>query len=721
MTTRELIKKHYQPLLAGALLLAGLLVFGVIQLVNSGTSQAERLKNLGDRYYNSHNVERAIQHYEWALEADAGFEEVYFLLFDIYTKQGDIDKVRDVSLRGIEHIRAEHERFAEIYRAATDYVVEFIHHAGTFEQVIRPLINKPEGDIWRSDLDTVTVLDMSNRNRRFSSLEDFVHFKNLQSLTLSLAYNASVDLSDLAHMDKLTELHINSHGGRTNADISTLSALTGLEILTLRSCRIDDLSPLSLLLNLKHLNIGSNSIVDLSPLSSLRNLNHLNIGDNSIVDISPLSSLRNLNHLDIGSNRIVDLSPLSSLRNLNYLNIGGNSIVDLSPLTPLGSLNRLYMRNNQVVDLSPLAQLTALEYVDLNDNPLSLAMINDRSATAHIKTVFGYPLIFVPDGSYFIDVFEEFGSDVATILQQQLNMSSRFILNTELENLEHFTLPTSSYNNLDFLKYFKNLQYLYLNNCTIGDISALWELTGLSYLTMDRVSAGGGKPVDIRGIENLTSLISFGLYNTDVLSFSPLSGLKSLASLSLYSDFDGETFPRLNISGLAGLVSLERLNIYGYTIDDLSPLRSLTALEELYLSRNRIADLSPLVSMTDLTGLELNYNGISDISALSGMTGLNSLGLNNNNITDVSALSGLTNLQVLELTYNNITDVRPLASLTNLTRQRQEWTDEFGQTHTWYTNFLYLYGNPITDFSSIRHITGDMYDYYNYETWQGWH
>jgi Leucine-rich repeat (LRR) protein len=681
MTTREFIKKHYQPLLAGALLLVGLLVFGIIQLVNIGTSQAERLKNLGDRYYNSHNAERAIQHYEWALEADAGFEEVYFLLFDIYTKQGDRDRVRDVSLRGIEHIRAEHERFAEIYKAATDYVVEFVHHGNTFEQVIRPLIDKPEGDIWRSDLDTITVLDISNRNRRFSSLEDFIHFRNLESLSLSLSLNASIDFSDLTHMDKLTELHINRHGGSANVDIGALSALTGLEILTLRSCGI------------------------------------------------------------------ADLSPLSALINLHYLDIRGNGVVDLSPLVPLINLSYLDIRGNSVVDLSPLARLTALEYVDFRDNPLSLAMINDRSATAHIESVFGYPNQFAPEGSFFIDIFEEFGSTVANNLRQLLNLhSARYVLNTDLESIEYFELSSASYDNLDLLKYFKNLQHLHFYDCTIEDMSGLGELPKLSYLSMYRVSAGGGKPVDISGIENLVSLTNLDLFETDVLSFSPLSELKSLTSFSISRGNDNQqTHPGLNISGLEGLVSLESLNIYGYTIDSLSPLSGLKSLKHLYISIDHVQqsyprldisglsglvslerlviygytidNLSPLRSLTALKELNMYRCLIGDLSPLANLVNLESLDLSNNGISNISALSGLTNLKYLSLQVNKITDVRPLASLTNLTRQKHEWTDELGQTHMYFQDFLWLYGNPITDFSSIRHIVGDLYDDYDYETW----
>jgi tetratricopeptide (TPR) repeat protein len=284
------IKKHYQPLLAGALLLVGLLVFGVIQLVNSGTSQAERLKNLGDRYYNSHNVERAIQHYEWALEADAGFEEVYFLLFDIYTKQGNRDKVRDVSLRGVEHIRAEHERFTEIYKAATDYIVEFLHYLDPLENILRYIIDKPNGNIWRSDLDVITELTIPATERTFASLIDFTHLKDLQYLSI---FVRSENLSNLAHMDKLTELHLNRNNrGAYGVNISALSELTGLEVLTLRNCGITDLSPLAELTNLTHLDLRNNLITDISPLTGLDNLDYLDLTGNPITDFSPLDNMR---------------------------------------------------------------------------------------------------------------------------------------------------------------------------------------------------------------------------------------------------------------------------------------------------------------------------------------------------------------------------------------------------------------------------------------------
>ena len=57
-------------------------------------------------------------------------------------------------------------------------------------------------------------------------------------------------------------------------------------------------------------------------------------------------------------------------------------------------------------------------------------------------------------------------------------------------------------------------------------------------------------------------------------------------------------------------------------VTDISPLASLTNLSRLDLTGNEISDLSPLASLTNLTKLTLTGNEISDLSPLSALTGL---------------------------------------------------------------------------------------------------
>ncbi len=108
------------------------------------------------------------------------------------------------------------------------------------EAAIRETINKPEGSIYPSDLESLTRLIARDKN--------------------------IVDLRGLEYCVNLTQLWLD----RNN---------------------ISDLSPLADLTNLDELMLGDNNINDLSTLAGLTKLLWLDLTDNDISDISPLAGL----------------------------------------------------------------------------------------------------------------------------------------------------------------------------------------------------------------------------------------------------------------------------------------------------------------------------------------------------------------------------------------------------------------------------------------------
>ena len=115
-------------------------------------------------------------------------------------------------------------------------------------------------------------------------------------------------------------------------------------------------------------------------------------------------------------------------------------------------------------------------------------------------------------------------------------------------------------------------------------------------------------------------------------------------------------------------------------------IRQILQLAVLLLEDNRISDISALAHLTNLTKLNLWKNQISDISILSNLTGLTELNLGSNPIDDFSALSNLTNLTELSLSFNEISDISSLANLTNLIK-------------------LDLYSNEVSDISTLSNLT----------------
>ncbi len=143
----------------------------------------------------------------------------------------------------------------------------------------------------------------------------------------------------------------------------------------------------------------------------------------------------------------------------------------------------------------------------------------------------------------------------------------------------------------------------------------------------------------------------------------------------------------------AHLAAITELNLQSKSITALKAgdFSGLTGLETLYLNhasananeKNSISDISPLAGLTTLTRLQLSDNLISDISALSGMTSMRNLYLDNNSISDISALSGMTSMTILSMKNNNVTDVSPLSGMTSMF-------------------ILSVAGNPISDYATLH-------------------
>ena len=311
------------------------------------------------------------------------------------------------------------------------------------ESVIRDLLGKPAGNIYKRQLLTIVKLDASNRNiTKIDGIEQ---------------------LPDLIHLD----LHDNQI-----KDITPLSNLTHLEKLNLRNNTISDLSPISQLTRLEYLNIHSNPTINsVIPLENLSNLQTLIMGNVPIRDeIYVLENLDHLRYLNMRSCGLKDIEPFSQMTCLRYLNLYSNtkihSIEALQNLTnlrtlilaniPIGNeigylenlskLKYLNLRSTDLAEISALSNLTDLEYLNLHSNP-----------------------------------------DIKSI-EPLRNLAS-------LQSLILRNVPVG--NEIEILGSFPDLQNLNIRNCGISDISILGELMSKGAL-QDNPKNGAAASVDIR-------------------------------------------------------------------------------------------------------------------------------------------------------------------------------------------------------------------------------
>jgi Leucine-rich repeat (LRR) protein len=232
------------------------------------------------------------------------------------------------------------------------------------EAAIREAVGKPTGDIYNTDVESLTSLYAAKRD--IVTLTGLEHATSLSHLYLDS--NNISDISPLANLSGLTDLYL---GWNKISDISQLGNSTSLTSLRLDSNSVRDVSPLANLRSLTDLYLGSNSIGNISQFANLTSLELLRLDSNNISDISPLANLSNLTELDLGRNEIGDMSPLVELTSLTDLDLHSNHVGNISTIANLTSLTSLRLDSNQISDVSSLADATNLTSLRLDSNQVS--------------------------------------------------------------------------------------------------------------------------------------------------------------------------------------------------------------------------------------------------------------------------------------------------------------------------------------------------------------
>lgn len=245
-----------------------------------------------------------------------------------------------------------------------DYVIEWADEG--MEAHIRMWLDKPEGDIYHSDVWEIrlihigtqcevpynVIMELPPENRDYftnmdfcyeesrmyydttklptiSSLEDLRHFDSLQYLAMD-AYELS-NICDLTACKNLKVLKLN---GTQLKSLDEIGQLTSLEQLGLFQCSSEgkfDLEPLRNLTNVWDCSITNEKIMSLEPLVDLP-LKALSIdcglytkNYHDELDFEPISRMEQLTHLDVS--RVDSFTKedceliMSSLKNLKQIDI----------------------------------------------------------------------------------------------------------------------------------------------------------------------------------------------------------------------------------------------------------------------------------------------------------------------------------------------------------------------------------------------------------------
>lgn len=468
---------------------------------------------------------------------------------------------------------------------------------------------------------------------------------------LDASYAGITQLDGLQHAVNLRALYLQ---GNTVSDASSLAGLARMQVLSLHSNDVTEID-LTAMTDLRFVDLSNNDLttidlsgqrtgvgedarssklfalwlhnnrltsVDVSGLTALRdrpdgtshpNYVSLRLDRNQLTSVTGLADLpRQVWSLRLGHNQLTSID-LRGAEHLHYLHLNDNPISntsDLDGLTSLTDLRRLHLYGTDISAID-LSNFSRLERAFLNDNKLTSVDVTglDRIRRLWLR------------GNRItqIDGLPDIGDTLISL------------------NLRTNRLPSIDLSGL------ANLRQLYLsdNQLTSVDLS---PVTQLGVLWLDNGSTSAGSTPDPAYQNQITTLVQLPRFLTDLrLAGNPLAEpvpVSSRTGLRKLYVSDNQISDLSQLSGLSGLTELGLTNM-GLRGPDLSDLAGLRTLEKLDLRNNTITDLSALAPLVRLTEIRLDNNFVGDVAPLANMGGLRDLYVTGNLIRDFAPLRDL--------------------------------------------------------------------------------
>lgn len=226
----------------------------------------------------------------------------------------------------------------------------------------------------------------------------------------------------------------------------------------------DDYSPLNKLSNLKQLFLNGSSINNLEQIrKTLKGLEILEFNNTCVSNILALENSHFLERLSFYNSKVNDISSLTNLVNLKSINCSNNKIKNISSLKNLINLWWLDCNNTEIDDIESLANLPIQKLW------LSLTNVTDFT-----------PLISMKNSLYWLILNDSKIGNESNHILSQLNLGWLIISNTKITNIA-------------FIKNYRELERLDINNTCIRDISPIYDLKELIQFGCSDVSLINGQ------------------------------------------------------------------------------------------------------------------------------------------------------------------------------------------------------------------------------------
>lgn len=354
-----------------------------------------------------------------------------------------------------------------------------------------------------------------------------------------------------------------------NCSVENLNGIEAFENLETLYIQVYEIDNIDMLMHVKHLKnltlIGDESLTDFAVLGKFQNLEKLYLDADELRSIRFISSLKQLNTLKIEWGELSALYGLEECEALRCLSIAGcNELKDISAVSELSNLQELSLEVPYGCPEPELGHLTELR-------KLTLDGFEDCSFIGNMINLTELNLIYC-------DLPE--GKDLSNLISlKKLSYTHNGANEIKIADIEVFqTLEfldiqgASCYSDISGLFRMPNLKELDISDmyCEI-DFDAIVENSMLEILHMNNIH-----PIKNAWFEQINGISTGGW--DDVVLDEHIDFLKKFPELKeLYLCEDGLT----DLSFVAGMSSLEILDISENYITDLKPLAELPSLTKV--------------------------------------------------------------------------------------------------------------------------------------------
>ncbi|NFN56845.1 DUF5050 domain-containing protein [Clostridium botulinum] len=403
-----------------------------------------------------------------------------------------------------------------------------------------------------------------------------------------------------------------------------------------------------------------------------------------------------IKELNVHNKNIKSLKGTEYLKNITKLDISDNNIKDISYLKELDSLELLNLYNNNIEDISPINNMKKLKDINLSKNN-----VKDISYLKDLNL-------------HHLDLRDNKIENIE-VLRNKISLQHLYLANNSIKDFS----PISNLKNLQILylshNYSSNYDYAkdYYNNLKDRDfklnVPIEFKDKVFEELVRKEINKPSGyiypndleniKELDfhnahiekLNGIENMTALEKLNLSGTDIKDISLLKCLINLKEVNISNTSISD------ITALKNSIYIRYLNLNETNVTTLQVIEKFQYIERLYVSGTKINTVPQLSSLLELDLSNCNINDISFINYLHNLTYLNvgKLKYKSNILGNISFVSSLEKLEYLSIANTDVVNIDVLKNLINL---RKLDITGCAQINTQVLNHVEIIGNEIVNF-----------------------